>query len=57
MRVALYGASGKVGALLAPALASAGHDTIDGRTEGPAGCDVAVDFTTPAGTSDVSSTE
>ena len=47
MRVALYGAPGKVGALLAPALASAGHDTIDGRTEGPAGCDVAVDFTTP----------
>ena len=47
MRVALYGASGKVGALLAPALASAGHDTIDGRTDGPAGCDAAIDFTTP----------
>ena len=47
MRVALYGASGKVGALLAPALAGAGHDTIDGRTDGPAGCDAAIDFTTP----------
>ena len=47
MRVALYGASGKVGALLAPALASAGHDTIDGRTDGSADCDAAIDFTTP----------
>ena len=30
MRVAVYGGSGKVGALLAPALASAGHDAVDG---------------------------
>jgi 4-hydroxy-tetrahydrodipicolinate reductase len=47
MRVALYGASGKVGALLGPALADAGHDVVDGRSAGPAGCDAAIDFTTP----------
>jgi 4-hydroxy-tetrahydrodipicolinate reductase len=47
MRVALYGASGKVGALVGPALADAGHDVVDGRDAGPSGCDAAVDFTTP----------
>jgi 4-hydroxy-tetrahydrodipicolinate reductase len=47
MRVALYGASGKVGALLSSALSSAGHDVVDARVEGPAGCDAAIDFTTP----------
>jgi len=47
MRVALYGASGKVGVLLAPALVDAGHDVVDGRDAGPSGCDAAVDFTTP----------
>jgi 4-hydroxy-tetrahydrodipicolinate reductase len=47
MRVALYGASGKVGALLVPALTEAGHDVVDGRAAGPDGCDVAVDFTRP----------
>jgi 4-hydroxy-tetrahydrodipicolinate reductase len=47
MRIALYGADGKVGVLLAPALAAAGHDVVDGRTEGPQGSDAAVDFTTP----------
>ena len=47
MRVALYGASGKVGVLLEPALAGAGHDVVDGRDAGPSGCDAAVDFTTP----------
>jgi 4-hydroxy-tetrahydrodipicolinate reductase len=45
MRVALYGASGKIGALLGPALGQAGHEVVDGRTEGPTGCDAAVDFT------------
>jgi 4-hydroxy-tetrahydrodipicolinate reductase len=47
MRVALYGASGKVGALLAPALAEAGHAVVDARTARPAGCDAAIDFTRP----------
>ena len=47
MRIALYGVAGKVGAVLAPALAAAGHDVVDGRLQGLAGCDVAVDFTQP----------
>ena len=47
MRVALYGTQGKVGALLEPALVTAGHECIDGRTHGSAGADAAVDFTTP----------
>jgi 4-hydroxy-tetrahydrodipicolinate reductase len=47
MRIALYGAAGKVGGILEPALAAAGHEVVDGRESGPAGCDVAVDFTTP----------
>ena len=47
MRVALYGASGKVGVLLGPALVDAGHEVVDGRDAEPTGCDAAVDFTTP----------
>ena len=47
MHVALYGASGKVGMLLEPALREAGHEVVDARAEGPAGCDAAVDFTRP----------
>ncbi len=47
MRVALYGASGKVGALLVPALADAGHEVVDARSNGPEGCDAAIDFTRP----------
>ena len=47
MRVALFGAGGKVGAVLAPALEAAGHEVVDGRLAGPDGCDVAVDFTRP----------
>lgn len=47
MRVALYGASGKVGVLLEPALAAAGHEVIDGRADGPGGCSAAIDFTQP----------
>jgi len=47
MRVALYGVAGKVGVLLAPALSASGHEVVDGRAEGPDGCDAAVDFTTP----------
>ncbi len=47
MRVALFGADGKVGTILGSALASTGHDVVDAREPGPAGCDAAVDFTTP----------
>jgi 4-hydroxy-tetrahydrodipicolinate reductase len=47
MRVALYGAAGKVGTVLAPALVEAGHEVVDGRSAGPVGCDVAIDFTRP----------
>ena len=47
MRVALFGAGGKVGSVLAPALRAAGHEVVDARAFGPDGCDVAVDFTQP----------
>ena len=47
MRIALYGAAGKVGAVLLPALERGGHEVVDGREAGPEGCDVAVDFTRP----------
>jgi 4-hydroxy-tetrahydrodipicolinate reductase len=47
MRVALFGASGKVGAVLGPALARAGHVVVDARAAGPGGSDAAVDFTRP----------
>ncbi len=47
MRVCLYGAGGKVGSILAPALEAAGHEVVDGRSDSPGGCDVAVDFTRP----------
>jgi len=47
VRICLYGGSGKVGSVLAPALEQAGHEVVDGRVVGPAGCDVAVDFTQP----------
>jgi 4-hydroxy-tetrahydrodipicolinate reductase len=47
LRVCLFGAGGKVGSVLAPALGSAGHVVVDGRFDGPAACDVAVDFTRP----------
>jgi 4-hydroxy-tetrahydrodipicolinate reductase len=46
VKVALFGVGGKVGSVLAPALEAAGHEVVDGR-EGPAGCDVAIDFTRP----------
>jgi 4-hydroxy-tetrahydrodipicolinate reductase len=46
VKVALYGAGGKVGSVLRPALEAAGHEVTDGR-EGAEGCDVAVDFTRP----------
>ena len=33
--------------LLEPALLAAGHEPVDAREAGPAGCDVAIDFTRP----------
>ncbi len=47
MRVALYGRHGRVGSVLASALESVGSEVVDGRMDGPGGCDVAVDFTRP----------
>jgi 4-hydroxy-tetrahydrodipicolinate reductase len=47
VKICLFGAGGKVGGVLRPALEVAGHDVLDGRHEGPEGCDVAIDFTRP----------
>jgi 4-hydroxy-tetrahydrodipicolinate reductase len=47
MKVALFGLGGKVGSVLGPALRAVGHEVVDARTRGPAGCDAAVDFTRP----------
>jgi 4-hydroxy-tetrahydrodipicolinate reductase len=47
MKVAVFGVGGKVGAVLGPALRAAGHEVVDARRYGPAGCDAAVDFTRP----------
>ena len=47
MKVCLFGAGGKVGAALRPVLEREGHEVVDGRTSGPQGCDVAIDFTAP----------
>ncbi|MFL5916415.1 MAG: 4-hydroxy-tetrahydrodipicolinate reductase [Gaiellaceae bacterium] len=50
MKIALFGAEGKVGSVLAPRLEAAGHEIrgIDlGDEPDVAGCDAAVDFTTP----------
>ena len=47
MRIALYGSEGKVGTEVLRALVDAGHEVVDGRAQGPEGCDAAVDFTRP----------
>ena len=47
MKLCLFGAHGKVGAVLGPALERARHAVVDGRKDGPNGCDVAIDFTRP----------
>ena len=52
MRVLLLGAGGKVGSVLAPGLAAAGHDVTPasrGEAWDPAGQEVVVDFTEPRG--------
>ncbi|MCC6222332.1 MAG: 4-hydroxy-tetrahydrodipicolinate reductase [Thermoleophilia bacterium] len=51
MKVALFGRDGKVGAVLGPRLAEAGHVVLGievGEEPDLAGCDAAVDFTTPS---------
>ena len=50
MKVAVFGSRGKVGALMASALAAAGHDVVGfdlGDAVALDGCDAAVDFTQP----------
>jgi 4-hydroxy-tetrahydrodipicolinate reductase len=47
MKVAVFGADGKVGTVLVPALEAGGHEIVDARTNDVDGCDVAVDFTRP----------
>ena len=47
MKVCLFGAAGKVGGVVGPALERAGHEVVDGRSASPDGCDAAVDFTRP----------
>jgi 4-hydroxy-tetrahydrodipicolinate reductase len=47
VKIALFGAAGKVGSVLAPALEAAGYGVVDARSVGPEGCDAAVEFTTP----------
>jgi 4-hydroxy-tetrahydrodipicolinate reductase len=47
VKVALFGFEGKVGSVLRPALEAAGHEVVNGRSVGPEGSAVAVDFTQP----------
>ncbi len=47
MRVVLFGAEGKVGSVVGPALEAAGHEVVDARLQGILGADVAIDFTRP----------
>lgn len=50
MKIALFGAEGKVGSALAPRLEAAGHEVRGielGDEPDVSGCDAAVDFTTP----------
>ena len=50
MKILLFGARGKVGSVLGPALAEAGHEVQgvgSGETTASAGYDVAIDFTRP----------
>jgi 4-hydroxy-tetrahydrodipicolinate reductase len=47
VKVCLFGAAGKVGGVVGPAVERAGHEVVDGRSADPNGCDAAVDFTQP----------
>jgi 4-hydroxy-tetrahydrodipicolinate reductase len=47
MRIGFFGVDGKLGRVVASALERQGHEVVDARIAGPAGCDAAVDFTRP----------
>jgi 4-hydroxy-tetrahydrodipicolinate reductase len=47
MRIAVFGAHGKVGSVLMPALIARGHDPVDARLDVAEGCEIAIDFTRP----------
>jgi 4-hydroxy-tetrahydrodipicolinate reductase len=47
VNVAFFGAGGKSGSVLVPALEAAGHGVVDARSAGLDGCEAAVDFTRP----------
>jgi 4-hydroxy-tetrahydrodipicolinate reductase len=47
MKIAFFGAGGKTGSAVVPALTAAGHEVVDARSEGLDGCEAAVDFTRP----------
>jgi 4-hydroxy-tetrahydrodipicolinate reductase len=47
VRIAFFGAGGKVGSVLVPALVEAGHEIVDAREMRLEGFEVAVDFTRP----------
>jgi 4-hydroxy-tetrahydrodipicolinate reductase len=44
VRIAFFGAQGKVGSVLVAGLQSVGHEVLDARSAVPDGCDAAVDF-------------
>jgi 4-hydroxy-tetrahydrodipicolinate reductase len=47
VKIAFFGVEGKVGSVLAPALAAAGHVVVDARSGSLDGCVAAIDFTRP----------
>jgi 4-hydroxy-tetrahydrodipicolinate reductase len=47
VKVAFFGATGKVGTAVVPALEAAGHEVLDARVGELEGCDAAIDFTRP----------
>lgn len=47
MRIAFFGMRGRVGSVLVPSLAAAGHEVVDAAAEGIEEADAAVDFTRP----------
>jgi 4-hydroxy-tetrahydrodipicolinate reductase len=47
VRIAFFGVRGKVGAVLVPALAAAGHEVVDASADVPEDADAGVEFTRP----------
>jgi 4-hydroxy-tetrahydrodipicolinate reductase len=47
VKVAVFGAMGRLGSTLIPALEAAGHEVVDARASELTGCDAAIDFTRP----------